>query len=636
MYCVKVLGSTFLHGDDQCAPNDKTINTKSAFMNLSSPSQSADLQKQDVNIQTSHNTPSFTETPAFQTSKSSYSTSAPVNSYSPYSCSSQSHQTSFPSSTSNCNTSNFSTTPATQTSYSTSFTQANMATYSQTSPTSSATPVIYNQTSSTNQGYQSSTGLATIPITQYQAQSSSTNSSNHNTSYISSGYHNAATFKSSSQAYQQSNTTFTTSMSQASNAYSNTVQSVYSNTYSNYGCQTQSSSQDHKLHCNKDLQYENNVITTNNSLTTTTGTLGLTSNSANSSQTKTTLSNTVPKSSISGLVTSSSTSNTVSASGTTGNIPPVLSHQYIMGQSVPYATFQQPHMYSYEDLQIMQQRIPHMPTTGYYDAALGYQTTGPVTSLGNSRSDALSGVQAVQGQYTSMNDARFARTDSNASPVSSTISQQTATQHQQPLINPIPPGYAYFYGGGIMPAGGFQYGTPAIYPQIATAGNAGSTSGAYNTKPATYSSGYGGSTNYDTLTNSGTSGDYKSSTSGYSSNQSNKNGSSSGNTNVTGSLTDINTTLYTKGHVTLNKVNSYEKQTFHSATPPPFGLSSNQNANVISGYGAHLFIPTVPHQLHQPLHQDSSNSSGQRTNSSSQNKAQVKPGYSTSYWAGSN
>lgn len=43
---------------------------------------------------------------------------------------------------------------------------------------------------------------------------------------------------------------------------------------------------------------------------------------------------------------------------------------------------------------------------------------------------------------------------------------QSATQaHQQPMINPtgLPPGYAYFYGGGMMP-GSFQYGTPAIYP----------------------------------------------------------------------------------------------------------------------------------------------------------------------------
>lgn len=43
---------------------------------------------------------------------------------------------------------------------------------------------------------------------------------------------------------------------------------------------------------------------------------------------------------------------------------------------------------------------------------------------------------------------------------------QTATQHQQPMMNPtLPPGYAYAftYSSGIMP-GGFQYGTPAIYP----------------------------------------------------------------------------------------------------------------------------------------------------------------------------
>lgn len=68
----------------------------------------------------------------------------------------------------------------------------------------------------------------------------------------------------------------------------------------------------------------------------------------------------MPKSTVSGLVpSSSSSSSSISGSGTTGNMP-ILSHQYIMGQSVPYATFQQPHMYSYEDLQLMQQRMPHM------------------------------------------------------------------------------------------------------------------------------------------------------------------------------------------------------------------------------------------------------------------------------------
>lgn len=32
------------------------------------------------------------------------------------------------------------------------------------------------------------------------------------------------------------------------------------------------------------------------------------------------------------------------------------------------------------------------------------------------------------------------------------------------LNAPLPPGYAYFYGAGIMPPGSFQYSGPAIYP----------------------------------------------------------------------------------------------------------------------------------------------------------------------------
>lgn len=50
--------------------------------------------------------------------------------------------------------------------------------------------------------------------------------------------------------------------------------------------------------------------------------------------------------------------------GAAGSMAPILSHQYIMGQGVPYAAFQQP-MYSYEDLQLMQQRIPHMVSVNY-------------------------------------------------------------------------------------------------------------------------------------------------------------------------------------------------------------------------------------------------------------------------------
>lgn len=71
----------------------------------------------------------------------------------------------------------------------------------------------------------------------------------------------------------------------------------------------------------------------------------------------------MPKSTSSGSTVSGgsgSITGASSAGGAAGSMTPMLSHtQYIMGQGMPYAAFQQP-MYSYEDIQLMQQRIPHM------------------------------------------------------------------------------------------------------------------------------------------------------------------------------------------------------------------------------------------------------------------------------------
>lgn len=119
---------------------------------------------------------------------------------------------------------------------------------------------------------------------------------------------------------------------------------------------------------------------------------------------------------------------------------------------VPY--YQQP-LYSFEDIQMLQQRMSHVP--GYYD--MNYQTP---TSLGAAGvRDANLGSVA----YSTMSDGRFTRTDNNSSPVSnvpSTMSQQTGSGG--PMLN-LP--YAYFYGGNVMP-GGFQYGTPAVYPPVSS------------------------------------------------------------------------------------------------------------------------------------------------------------------------
>lgn len=93
-------------------------------------------------------------------------------------------------------------------------------------------------------------------------------------------------------------------------------------------------------------------------------------------------------------------------SGSTAVVPniPMVS-QYI--QTPGGVPFYQPPVYSYEDIQMMQQRVSHVP--GYYD--LNYQTP---TSMATSVRDA--GLNSVA--YSAMSDARFTRNDSNSSPVS--------------------------------------------------------------------------------------------------------------------------------------------------------------------------------------------------------------------------
>ena len=92
--------------------------------------------------------------------------------------------------------------------------------------------------------------------------------------------------------------------------------------------------------------------------------------------------------------------------------------------------------------------------------------------------------------------------------------------------------------------------------QIATAGNAGTNSGAYSAKSGSYGSGYGAGASYDALASAGPSGEYKGAGSSYTGTQTGKTGTSTGNTNTAGSsATDISATMYAKSHVALGKVN---------------------------------------------------------------------------------
>lgn len=318
------------------------------------------------------------------------------------------------------------------------------------------------------------------------------------------------------------------------------------------------------------------------------------------------------------VTANSSSTSSAKSSNASGMVPNIqMVSQYIQ-TGMPY--YQQPAVYSYEEVQMMQQRMPHVAQ--YYD--INY----PPTSLGAAGvRDASLGSVA----YSTMTDGRFARTDNNSSPVSnvsSTMSQQAGSGG--PMLN-VP--YAYFYGANMMP-GGFQYGTPAIYPPQMQTANA--SSGGQFPKPS-YNSGYG-SGNYDALSQATQ--DYnKGSYPGSSVSQQTKTQSVT-NAPQAGSGSDIASSMYAKSHVALNKVNSYEKQSFHSGTPPPFNLTGTQTAGATSAQTYGMYIPAMPAthhnmNMHQPIHQDS-NSTGQRQQSTSQSKSANKQGYSPSYWTAQN
>ncbi|XP_060807766.1 protein lingerer isoform X2 [Amyelois transitella] len=154
----------------------------------------------------------------------------------------------------------------------------------------------------------------------------------------------------------------------------------------------------------------------------------------------------------------------------------------------------------------------------------------------------------------------------------------------------LPPGYAYFYQ---PPPSTYQYG---VYPYSGNAVSAPKVSSYAQQQP------------YDQDSYS-------------------KGGPYTGGSNKTAAAgTELSNAMY-KTHVALNKVNSYEKATFHSGTPPPFGA------------GSHLYIPAPPHHHHHHQMDARVNSSHNRRESgaagrsSSSKPPPSKPAYSQSYWA---
>uniref|UniRef100_A0A7N6FEQ9 Ubiquitin associated protein 2-like n=1 Tax=Anabas testudineus TaxID=64144 RepID=A0A7N6FEQ9_ANATE len=289
-------------------------------------------------------------------------------------------------------------------------------------------------------------------------------------------------------------------------------------------------------------------------------------------------------------------------------VPPLLPNPYIMAPSLLHAY--PPQVYGYDDLQMLQTRIP----LDYYSFPFATPTTALTGREGSLTSNPYSG-----------DLSKFGRGDASSPAPATTLAQtqqnQTQTHHttQQPFLNTaLPPGYSYtslpYYTGMPGLPNTFQYG-PAVFPVAPTSSKQHGVNVGVNASatPFQQASGYGSH--------------------GYSTGVS----VTSSNTGVP----DISGSVYTK-------TQSFEKQGFHAGTPAasfslPSALGSGGPINppAAAGYAPAPFMHILaPHQqphsqiLHHHLQQDGQSGTGQRSqNASIQQKSQInKSGYNSYNW----
>ncbi|XP_070840353.1 ubiquitin-associated protein 2-like isoform X5 [Chaetodon trifascialis] len=314
--------------------------------------------------------------------------------------------------------------------------------------------------------------------------------------------------------------------------------------------------------------------------------------------------------------TSSSTRGSASSSGKAPpnlppGVPPLLPNPYIMAPGLLHAY--PPQVYGYDDLQMLQTRIP----LDYYSIPFATPTTALTGREGSLTSNPYSG-----------DLSKFGRGDASSPAPATTLAQtqqnQTQTHHttQQPFLNPaLPPGYSYtslpYYTGMPGLPNTFQYG-PAVFPVAPTSSKQHGVNVGVNASatPFQQASGYGSH--------------------GYSTGVS----VTSSNTGVP----DISGSVYTK-------TQSFEKQGFHAGTPAasfslPSALGSGGPINppAAAGYAPAPFMHILaPHQqphsqiLHHHLQQDGQSGTGQRSqNASIQQKSQINKSAYNSYNWGAN
>ncbi|XP_065308198.1 protein lingerer-like isoform X7 [Dermacentor albipictus] len=182
--------------------------------------------------------------------------------------------------------------------------------------------------------------------------------------------------------------------------------------------------------------------------------------------------------------TTSVLKNSMSATGKTmPTMPPgvptaMLGHQFLVGNAaMPYYGLQQQPLYSYEDLQVLQTRMPHL---GYYDM----QYPVPATSLAGrdltlnnmayaesnkfgrgENSDSSPGTVAgvgPQGAAAGAAAAAQGGAQGGQQGAPPTAGQQAAASQQ--FLNTLPPGYGYYFPSNLMPGSIHHYGPPPMFP----------------------------------------------------------------------------------------------------------------------------------------------------------------------------
>ncbi|XP_047672746.1 ubiquitin-associated protein 2-like isoform X6 [Tachysurus fulvidraco] len=317
-------------------------------------------------------------------------------------------------------------------------------------------------------------------------------------------------------------------------------------------------------------------------------------------------------------IPSSASSRSTAASGKAPpnlppGVPPLLPNPYIMAPGLLHAY--PPQVYGYDDLQMLQTRIP----LDYYSIPFATPTTALTGRDGGLTSN----------PYSAGDLTKFGRGDTSSPSPATTLAQaqqsQTQTHHttQQPFLNPaLPPGYSYtslpYYTGVPGLPNTFQYG-PAMFPVAATSSKQHGVNVGVNASATAFqqASGYGSH--------------------GYSTGVS----VTSSNTGVP----DISGSVYTK-------TQSFEKQGYHAAAAAPgasfsvpsaLGSGGPINPPAAAPYAPAPFMHILtPHQqphsqmLHHHLQQDAQTGSGQRSqNASIQQKSQInKSTYNSYNWGG--